>query len=185
MVSFTRWPLLHFFADDLWPVPPQQQRQRSPCYCTGSCCSGRTGPWGTFFTTPVRASGNARRTWVVKSSTTSTRARQVNVYRVISHSCLDALQLKLRGNCLNGGEAKLALYWWSGVVRIVLDKSQKRDKIIDGHLSTHCCTVHKQIQLSLVPDTNMRSNKWLLGANNKIQKQVQNKKQDMYKHAVQ
>lgn len=55
-----------------------QQRQRSPCCCTGSCCSGRTGPWGISSTTPVRASGSARRTWVVKYSTTSTRARRVD-----------------------------------------------------------------------------------------------------------
>lgn len=74
----TAQTLMHFYSDDLWPV--WQQRQRSPCYCTGSCCSGRTGPWGISSTTPVRASGNARRTWVVKSSTTSTRARQVNFY---------------------------------------------------------------------------------------------------------
>lgn len=54
-----------------------QQRRHLHCCCTGSCCSGRTGPWGIFSTTPVRANGNARRTWVVKSSTISTRARQV------------------------------------------------------------------------------------------------------------
>lgn len=63
-------------VDFSWPL---LQRQLSPCCCTGSCCSGRTGPWGISSTTPVRASGNARRTWVVKSSTTLTRARQVNV----------------------------------------------------------------------------------------------------------
>lgn len=53
------------------------QRQRSPCCCTGSCCSGRTGPCGISSTIRVRASGSGRRTSAVKSCTTSTRGRQV------------------------------------------------------------------------------------------------------------
>lgn len=70
--------MIAFYSADFWPVLFWKQRQRLPCCCTGSCCSGRTGPLGISSTTPVRASGNARKTWVVKSSTTSTRERQVN-----------------------------------------------------------------------------------------------------------
>lgn len=79
---------VHFYS----AVLSRQQRRRLPCCCTGSCCSGRTGPWGISSTTPVRASGNARRTWVVKSSTTSTRARQVDFYSFISYYSFDWLQ---------------------------------------------------------------------------------------------